>query len=231
MASAVTADDTTEETRKRRDRELLLALFLLLVSDCNHELTAYCSQYLAGTISLVRLQEMLTTHLTSAHAHAAYLGRRLAGNRQPFSQHDQQFGAWVMYGQVRFLQGLIGDLRAGRYGERTASETPDTTEATVAVSAALSARLSLYAIRLRGTANEAWTLSLPPDTLLDWVLGEPETHHCQTCPERAASGPYLASRISFWPGDGTSECGVRCLCEWQIAGGGGLGFPPYQGQP
>lgn len=200
-----------------RDDAELFALFAALCRDTNTRLREVVLSYLSSTsVTFWSLSDGLVAALSDAHSRAAYLGRLLAGKDSAFGDSDRLFAASVMAEQAGYLHGLLMDLQTGKYG---------VSGHTAAISAALANRLWLYCVRLRGTCNEAWALNLPPETMLDWVLGQPETNHCQTCPQRAIAGPYAAGSVTFNPGDGSSECGVLCLCEWQIVGGGSA-FPP-----
>lgn len=190
------------------DGEAFLLFFSHLQSDTATTLIDTYKEYLAGNISITQLQQAFVTTLKGAHVQAAHLGRRMAGVTDPLHPADEAFAQTVMFEQARYLSGLISDIRGGRY--------PSVGEA---VNSDLARRIRMYADRLLGTFNATWRLALPVGTMLDWVLGVPETNHCQTCPQRAAGGPYDAHLVTFDPGDGTSECGVLCLCRWQIVGG------------
>jgi len=190
-----TSSDTT-------DSEAFLLFFQHLQADTANTLIDTYKEYIAQRISLTQLQQAFVTTLTGAHVQAAHLGRRMAGVTDPIHPADEAFAQTVLFEQSRYLSGLIGDIVSGANSE-----------------AEVIRRLRMYATRLLGTLNGAWRLAQPVGTLLDWVLGVPETNHCQTCPQRAAGGPYDAHLVTFDPGDGTSECGVLCLCRWQIVGG------------
>lgn len=192
---------------KNRDEEIFLLFFAQLMHDTNDVLDGYVEEYYAGTISYLRLTELFTDTLQGAHTQASYLGRRLAGITTPIGAGDSQFAQSVMFEQSSFIEGLIQDIIIGRYPLIDGALPKD-----------LIARILMYVHRLLGTANEAWVRSLPGDTLLYWTLGGNE-NHCETCPERAAHGAYIASEVTFFPGDGQSQCLTSCLCEWVTGDG------------
>jgi len=200
----MTAEET-EHDKKRKRREMLLALFALLLLDTHHTLNDYATRFLTGALTLTELHDALVTHLAAAHAHAAYLGRSLAGSRKPFGSADQQFAASVMFGQVLFLSGLLQDLQGGKYRAADDGTLPN----------ALTARLWAYCVRCYGTANEAWGLTLGPDARFLWFLGVNVEHHCDVCPERQAESqvePYTLDTIPGWPGDCSTPCLWNCDC-------------------
>lgn len=196
MATASTGD---EQDRDRKRRELLLALFALLLLDTHHTLTDYADRFLAGTFTVAELHDSMVSALTNAHAHAAYLGRSLAGSRKPFGSADQQFAASVMLGQTLFISRLIADLHDGKY-----------TVDGGGVSDGLSRRLQWYAWRLRGTAEEAWALSLPAGTLVNWITTAEES--CPDCQEMQADNPHEADKLDKYPGSGQTICALGCKC-------------------
>lgn len=191
------------------DEEAFLLFFHHLQADTATTLIDTYKEYLAGKLTITQLQQAFVTTLTGAHTQAAHLGRRLAGVTDPLHPADEAFAATVMFEQTQYLARLIGDILGGRYpaGEGGSANSD------------LIRRIRMYADRLLGTLNATWRIAQPVSTMLDWVLGAPETIHCQTCPDRAAQGPYDAHVVTFDPGDGSSECGVMCLCRWQIVGG------------
>jgi hypothetical protein len=194
-------DSKTEEERKRKERDLILALFLLLSQDTQHTLTSRIQDYLHGSLTYFALTDALTAALMDAHAHAAYLGRRLAGNRQTFGVYDAQFSQVVMLGQSPYLQRLVTDVVTGKY-------TPD---ADGTLPGDLTSRIGMYVKRLRGTANHAWALSLPADTLIYWRLGSTE-QHCTGCPPLAEGSPYTNATLPTVPCNGDTPCLTSCDC-------------------
>jgi hypothetical protein len=195
--------EAVDAAPRSKRRSLILALFLLLMQDVLETLIALILAFLRGQSTVALLTYNLTNALIDAHAHAAYLGRRLVlGNTSPYGQSDRLRGAVAMAGQVPFLQRLVSDLQTGtRY--------PLTPEG--ALPGVLTARLTLYAKRLRGTANEAWLESQTAGTMIIWQLGSTE-RHCGDCPSLAAGSPYHAQLLLQTPGDGSTQCGSNCDC-------------------
>lgn len=144
-----------------------------------------------------------------AHVQAATLGRNLAGaSVAPID--NQEFAASVMREQVPFVAGLVEDVAAGRYELADDGSLPP----------ALKQRAELYALRLRGTANEAWVLSLSPNTLIRWTL-DPSALHCEKCKEYADGSPYTAATLPTTPGSADCLCLSRCRCELETVDGRG----------
>ena len=211
MPTANTTDTETEK-RRQRDRDLIL-LFLLLMEDTHANLVAKCTAYLTGAASLTSLSDALVTVLWAAHTQSTVLGRQLAGYGGQDDAGARQFAATVMDEQVPYLEGLVQDLAGGRYPLADGSVSP-----------ALSARLRLHAQRIRGTANDAWSQSLPADTLIEWRLG-PNANHCPSCPVFAAGSPYRADSLPTTPGSADCICLSACRCSLVVVATGATGFP------
>lgn len=200
-------DDQIEADPQDDRRALILALFLLLLKDTQSQLAKDVRAYFAGTITIYRLSDLLTNTLMDSHAHAAYLGRRLSGSTAPFSRVDRGAGTVIMFGQLRYLEGLIRDIEAGRYPVLHDGSLPR----------ALTARLQLYANALRNTADRAWIGSLDGETLINWNTTAKES--CPGCLAQEAANPHVARTMTTLPGGET--CGASCRCELQIVGGAG----------
>lgn len=214
MPRTTMAEKQTDEQRKERERrEALILLFLMLMDDTQSHLTQTVTAYLTGQSSIHSTARTFTNTLYSAHTQATYYGRRLAGVTAPLGDPDAQFAQTIMQQQSPYITGLMNDLSTVRYPLTDDGELPGD----------LRARIQLYARRLRGTGNEAWTVSLPEDTLIYWHMSAIEDH-CETCPERADGSPYRAGDLQWTPADGTSECGCNCLCYLETTAGE-MAFP------
>ena len=205
------ADLTTETTEQRRNRErdLLALLFLLCLTDLHEHLSAQCALYLAGGMSIHRLTARLTAALIGAHAQACWLGRRLAGASAPMGEADTRFAQYALQQQSRYLTGLVNDLARGK--DVQAADAVDT------ISAALSSRLLQWARRTRGTAEEAWALSLAPGTLVNWQTTAEES--CTDCETLHAQNPHPRVTLDKFPGSGQTECRLGCRCYLETVGG------------
>lgn len=193
-----TEDGNGDEKR----RKALLLLLLLLLSGTEGQIDDLVDSLAAAAISPQTLADQAYALLIPAHAHAAYVGRMLAGNTQPFGGLDQAFGQAAADEQRPFLTAFAGDLLSDRYRE------PDSGAWRVA---AIKGRAALYARRLLGTANETWALSLPEGALIWWHL-EPEADHCDECPVLADNSPYAVQDLPAYPGDGKTACTTNCRC-------------------
>lgn len=188
-------------------RLILLALFLALLRNTRQKLQALVRSYLLVSVHTEDLSEGLITILTDAHAMAVSLGQQLAGQDGANTQRNRHAAIAVMVGQTGYLSNLVHGLRAGRYPLVDG-----------ALSVALLARLMLYVGVLRATANETWVSSLPPQTMVNWVLGAVR-NHCELCPEYAANSPYVASEMTVFPAGGDCPCLGNCACSLETVGG------------
>ncbi len=206
MAEQAQTAETDEQARERRRREHLALLLALLIATTRDSLHRLAEDLGAGAITVTHLGAMMLAVLGDAHAHAAYIGRQWAGVTDPFGYGDLHWGQLAAAGQQPFVAQLQADLHAGKLSP-----------------AQLKARLSLYAVRCLGTAQESWRLTLPPEELL-WWDPDPRAKHCHSgrfgsCPELADSSPRPASEWPTDPGAGDTECLGNCRCSWRRESG------------
>ena len=199
------AETRTEEGRRKRD-ELLLALLLLLLADTREAVDGHVEDLLAGRMTPEQFGAAMLGTLVGAHGHAAYLGRNKAGLRQAFGAGDALFGKLAAQEQAEYLDGFVRDVAGGRY----------TADDGGLEGGQVRARAQLYPNALWGTANDAWRVSLAPDTVVHWDLGDAE-QHCDdgvygSCPELAAASPYTAGTLPTVPGRGDTACHGNCTC-------------------
>jgi len=218
----MTEEQIAAEQRKRKQEEerraAILLLFLLLTEDTQASLTRQVTTYLSGSVSVHSLSRTFTGTLMAAHTQATYYGRRLAGVVGPIGEADSQFAASVMQEQAGYITGLLNDLGRSRYPLAEDGSLPGD----------LAGRIRLYVLRCRGTANEAWSMALPPDTLINWVLG-PNKNHCPSCPEFAAGSPYRADALPTTPGSADCICLSACLCRLETVAGE-MAFPRIESE-
>jgi hypothetical protein len=139
--------------------------------------------------------------LAEDHAKALAIGRAAAqgDERYTVTEMDTLGGTAIAAGEGTYLSRFADDIRNGRYGAVDDLST-----------AAIDARIALYAAKLRGTATEAFVRASKPGDTFRWNLGASE-HHCSECPEYDG-GIYTAETLPAIPGDGTTECGTNCKC-------------------
>lgn len=147
--------------------------------------------------------------LIEAHANAAYAGRALAGLRDPLGEFDQALGQIIGEREAQHLESFLKDIKNGRY-------TSDEGELNTA---RIEARAANYTERLRGTANETWSNSLPDGDLIYWRLGGDEGGSCSICPDLAASGPYKPNQLPTHPGNNETPCLFNCRCYLETESG------------
>ncbi len=164
---------------------------------------AYAKDGDAGAFS-----ERMIDLMKTGHTRAAVIGRQRAGDFAPEESDDAGFAELIVEGEQPFLDAFAGDLRSGRYVDE---------DGTLDL-AAISRRAQLYPARMTGTANETFVLASGDDEI-DWVLGEPETGHCEDCPDIAAGNPYTAETLPSYPGDNSTSCLFQCRCSLERADG------------
>jgi hypothetical protein len=182
--------------------------FADLHADTVSRLEAAAADWAEGLSSARTFADTLDAILLEAHTTAVVIGRTHAGDDTPEEEDDRRFAETVVTEEHTYLQGFREALESGRY----------TGEDGTRDQAAVAQRANLYAQRLTGTANEAWTLALPEDTLLTWHLGA-SSDSCADCPELAAAGPYTPADLPTVPGKGDTLCGANCRCLVQTASG------------
>lgn len=202
----MTADEEKQAKDKKRHREELLALFLLLLTSTRDDLTRHTSAYLAGSLTLASLSDSLVQTLGAAHTQATTIGRQLAGaGGASVTEADEAFAASVMEEQETYLSGMLQAFAEGRYADGQAAGE-------------LTQRILLYCLRLRATALEAWLYSQPPSAMIEWSLHPAQ--HCPDCEEMAAGNPYSAAMLPTVPGAGDTRCLSQCACSLHLVGGG-----------
>lgn len=141
--------------------------------------------------------------LEDAHTDAVYLGRAMAGDTAPPEWDDRKFASQVMDGQLDHLDAFVSDLQGERYLGEDGSWDAD----------AIGRRAEMYLGRIVGTGNEAYGLTIDPETMIEWLLSNAE--NCADCPEIAAGSPYRAEEMPTWPGMCDTACRFNCRCSTQ----------------
>lgn len=206
-------DEEREREANKRRRDQWALLLLLLFQTLRDDLHDIARQYGKGRLTAHEFGDEVYALLPIAHSQAAYYGRRLAGISGAFDEDDVRFGLHAAEEQEEFLQGFTDDLSRGRYlalNNATRQMLPNVK--------AIESRLTLYAMAVAGTANEAWTEAMPLDTLFDW-RDVRDAAECPDCEKWALQGPYDRESLPAIPGDGTSQCKTNCRCELVIRGG------------
>lgn len=184
--------------------------FLSLHRDTSEEARALVAQVAAGEIGPRQFGDLFGALLEEAHTEAVVIGRSHAGDTAPLEEDDRRFARSIVDGESEFLAGFVRDLEDDRYLDAEGNFRL----------AAAEQRAGLYAGRLVGTANEAWGLTLPPETsLLYWRLGASDENNCSDCPELASRSPYRVDTIPTWPGRSETQCLSRCRCDVHTATG------------
>ena len=203
------ADQAEQDRRKR----LLALLLLLLMEETGKQVDALVLAWSVGGIGPDAFVNELLGIVGGAHGQACYVGRQWGGVTEPLNENDAAFADSVVAEQRPFAQGFASDLSAGRYGQ------PGGTGAAAPKAAQVQHRAAMYVDRVWGTAQEAWAMTLPEDTQINWVLDPHEQHHCEDCPKRADGSPYTPATLPGVPGDGSTACVTACRCHLETTGG------------
>lgn len=83
-------------------------------------------------------------------------------------------------------------------------------------------RLTLYNERVRGTANLGAVDMLDVTDEIKWI-DHKSPEECQDCVGRGGK-IYLKGTLPGVPGDGSTECGVRCRCHLELLDGTVIAF-------
>lgn len=190
--------DPTED--QNRQREEALALLLLLRQRLAYLLEELVVRFAEGYLTPQQFGDEALALLADAHTEAAIIGRRLSDSATDNST-DRILGEAVALEQAEFLAGFATDILAGEYGEAGALDIEE-----------IQARASLYAYRLVGTANTAWTNFLAPGTLIWWIDSK-DASECTDCADIAAGSPYSPEDLPTTPGAGDTACIFACRCD------------------
>jgi len=177
------------------------AEFLALHQATREQLAALVRDRAAGSLWPASFGTAALDVLARAHAEAVVIGRQHAGLLPLLFDADHRFAEAVVTEEAGYLRGFVEDLTAGRYDTEDGEGV-----------AAVERRAQLYADRLCGTANEAWSYALPAETLFTWELGAQDEANCDECPARAAGGPYTWGELPGHPGDNSTPCLFSCRC-------------------
>lgn len=166
-----------------------------LLETARADFARLAQNFLVEDISLQDFQQEFAQTMLDAHARAASLGRRLAGDMPRFGFFgDRLLAMDVVRAERGYLDGFTIALRDGKLSESEAI-----------------LRAQSYAGRVLGTANEAF-VSASGESLFTWVLGAPETGHCAECPAIAAGSPYTRQTLPTYPRRNETPCLFRCTC-------------------
>jgi len=165
-------------------------------------------QWGEGLLSARSFTEAMDEVLLAAHTRAVVIGRTHGGDDAPEDDDDRRFAEIVVQGEHGHLAPFRQQLEAGVY---TGADG-------VRQGGRAARRAASYSSRLVGTANEAFFLTLPQDTLLWWECLEDEAS-CPDCPEMEAASPWLISEIPFHVGMNATQCLVNCRCRERTESG------------
>lgn len=183
--------------------------FAALHSDTAERLATLAHQWAAGYWSSGTWAGEMDAILLDAHTSAVVIGRSHAGDDAPLEADDREFAIPIVAEEGHYLQGFRDAMERGEFtlpdGERDGE--------------AVARRASLYAGRLTGTANQAFTVTLPPDAEVSWILGASDENNCEACPAIAEGSPYPASSFDLWPGSNSTPCMQNCRCGIFTEGG------------
>jgi hypothetical protein len=174
--------------------------FEVLHADAQASARDLAARVADGSLSAAEFGDAMAAILTDAHTRAVVIGRQHAGDTAPEEADDRAFAELVMDGEAEFLSKFVTDLSAGRYRDEDGAWRTQ----------GMQHRAGMYADKLLGTANEAWSLTLPETTLYYWHLGQAD--HCDDCKELQLHSPYTGETIPTWPGKADTLCRTNCRC-------------------
>ena len=180
-----------------------------LHDDTRQALSDLAAEWADGLLSARSFADAMDEVLLQAHTAAVVIGRTHAGDDAPEEADDRRFAETVVEGEHDYLQAFRQEMDAGRYLDAEGHRDGDLVEA----------RAKLYADRITGTANEAWALTLPEETLITWTLKEDAESACSDCPEIAKRSPYTPATIPTYPGKNETLCKNRCRCATSLESG------------
>lgn len=157
------------------------------------ELHSLLGRYTAGAITIPELQQAVHDLLTETHAGGVAFGRWRAGLMAPLSDADFLAGRAIADEQILYFARFTEALANGDISEAQAA-----------------ARMDMYAMRVRGTASQAFLESSDSEALFYWILTAAE--HCPDCPFLASQNPWLSSELYTTPGAGDTQCLSNCKC-------------------
>ena len=228
METPPQSDDAPQEDpgQAGENQKRLVGLLLLLMRNTRQSLVAFCVGFTAGHINLLELHDALVQTLTESHAEASALGRQFAGKSAGDGASDAAMSAAVMEQQAPFLEGLLADMKAGRYvvdknGQLLSAANPDSSlvlaDDAPTLTGALLSRLTLYALAMRATAQASWLFAQDGGQVIAWTVNAGE--NCEGCIAMGEGSPYAAGDLQQVPGDGQTPCLANCNCTLSIEDG------------
>jgi hypothetical protein len=182
--------------------------FAALSRDTADRLATLAHQWAAEYWSASGFAAEMDAILLEAHTAAVVIGRQHAGDLAPLEDDDRLFAQGVMAGEHDFLTSFREQMELGKY----------TTDG-VRDGDAVARRVVSYGGRVTGTANQAFTATLPEDAEVWWQLGAEDDSNCDACPAIADGSPYPAHSFDIWPGSNSTPCLQNCRCSLQTGEG------------
>lgn len=169
-------------------------------------LDAKAGQVASGKLSPAQFVVEAQTLLDYGHARAAILGAARATRNPLHVEQAIQAAARASQSQTQFLLGFARQLAEGKYRPRSQGGLGATQRA---------ARFALYSLRLAGTANDSWLRTMKAakgvDVEVRWVKHAKES--CPDCLFEAGQGWRPAYTLHRVPGEGSTQCKIRCKCQ------------------
>lgn len=202
---------TIEHEREQKSEELL---FLLLVE--YEERIAQSSKANARSIASgnsSKFMEEMSIALETLFRKCLTLGAyRATGDEKLLDESSSARGSvefataqGMMQTQRPYLLGFAYAIETQQFGAVSKGEKID------AILSKIQRRAWLYTGKAIASANMAWALSMPFDTLFYWRLS-PVEEHCEDCPALALGSPYTKVQLPTFPRMGETECLMNCLC-------------------
>lgn len=189
--------------------------FVKLHSGTEERLLRLASQFETGQIDAHEWYIRFSNILLESHKDSWILGRKLAGDFSAEDIYDELAGRAKVDQESEWLLNFFHDLESGRYLD---------SQGNLKIQSVMT-RSSMYAGKLRGTANDSFIQSSPEESEFEWSLGGAELH-CSDCPELASMSPWTQDTLGAWPGSGDTPCLTNCKCSIVRLSDGLSGFKP-----
>lgn len=170
-----------------------------MLAGVRSELSGAIDLLSAGLIDSGQFADIVDGILAQGHAKAFGLGRHLAGNLKIDEFADAALADLVMNEQAEYLARLADDIDAGKFSDQFG----------LIDKSKLQARTDFYLDRIRGSANQAFVEASQDEDEFDWIT---KGENCAGCNSLAAASPHQKATLTHFPGDGQTECMVRCDC-------------------
>lgn len=175
------------------------------VRTADRQFRSLITRFVNGKLSEEEFKERFAYTLATGHDRTYRAGFTHGGGGEELSEEGEEYVATVQASEGEYMLALAEALANGEISEAEALR-----------------RASLYANRMRGTANAAFReASVGLGLHLYWDLGPSD--HCEECPRYASMSPWEPDELPTTPGEADTPCRANCTCRLRREDGK-LGF-------